>query len=469
MAKTLLAVACFLCLLISPAPVSAANGFDETLTFDDNQVPPGWTLNLIGGSNNAQVANMRFEAGATDTDAVLDKDKSLPPNTNGVEITLRCEIIQAFSGMGYQIHLIMQDGSDFLVGVTKLSGQNRLNLMIGDAAGPELVQNVFAQYGTYLFDVLFTDGNIAFNGTKEVGDVTPAKDVTVPGLAIADLKTVRLEAMMSSGGLAWIDDVQILALAGSELPTRFGNISTRLDVGLDTNVLIGGFIVSGTGSKRILMRAIGPSLPLGGVLADPVLELHDSKGATIATNDNWTDSPDKQEIIDTTIPPVADKESAIVKTLSPGAYTAIMSGQDGGTGVGLVEVYDLDQTNAATLANVSTRGEVHVGDNVMIGGLIITGPNATNILFRAIGPSLPITGALSDPTLELHDRDGAAIASNDNWRSDQEAEIIATAIPPVDDAESAILATLVPSSYTAIVRGSGGTTGIALVEAYQLP
>ena len=292
--------------------------------------------------------------------------------------------------------------------------------------------------------------------------------VAVPGLAIAGLKTVRLEAMMSSGGTAWIDDVQILALAGSELPTRFGNISTRLNVGLDTNVLIGGFIVTGSAPKRVLLRAIGPSLPLGGVLADPVLELHDSKGATIATNDNWTDSPDKQEIIDTTIAPNADKESAIVESLSPGVYTAIVTGKDEGTGVGLVEVYDLDQTDTATLANVSTRGEVLLGDNVMIGGLIITGPSATNVLFRAIGPSLSITGALADPALELYDRDGAVIAANDNWRSDQEADIIATAIPPVSDAESAIYATLVPSSYTAIVRGSGGTTGVALVEAYQL-
>jgi hypothetical protein len=478
MVKAPLTLIFFLSLPVSSAPgqshtplVNASNGFDETLTFDDNQVPPGWTLDLIGGSSNAQIANMRFEAGEIDTDAALDKDKALPANTDAIEITLRCDLIQAQSGMGYQIHLVMQDGSDFLVSVTKQPSGNRLDVMIGNAAAPELVQIVFAQYaqyGTYLFDVLFTDGNITFNGTKEVGDVTPAKDVAVPGLAIADLKTVRLEAMMSSGGSAWIDDVQILALTGSESPSRFGNISTRLDVGLDTNVLIGGFIVSGTEPKRVLLRAIGPSLPLGGVLADPVLELHNSKGATIATNDNWADSPDKQEIIDTTIPPIADKESAIVETFNPGAYTAIVSGKDGGTGVGLVEVYDLDQTYAGTLANVSTRGEILVGDNVMIGGLIITGPSAVNVLLRAIGPSLAITGALADPTLELHDRDGVVMATNDNWRSDQETEIIATAIPPLDDAESAILATLVPSSYTAIARGSGGATGIALVEAYQL-
>ena len=286
MVKTPLALACFLSLLISSALgqphaplVNAANGFDETLTFDDNQVPPGWTLNLIGGSNNAQIANMRFEVGEIDTDAALDKDKTLPPNTSGVEITLRCDLIQAESGMGYQIHFLMQDGSDFLVSMTKQPAFNRLEVSIGNAAGPELQQVVFhAGYGTYLFDVLFSDGNITLNGTKEVGDVTPVKVVDVPGLAIADLKTVRLEAMMSSGGTAWIDDVQILALAGSELPTRFGNISTRLNVGLDTNVLIGGFIVTGSAQKRVLLRAIGPSLPLGGVLADPVLELHDSKG-----------------------------------------------------------------------------------------------------------------------------------------------------------------------------------------------
>ena len=158
-----------------------------------------------------------------------------------------------------------------------------------------------------------------------------------------------------------------------------------------------------------------------------------------------------------------------MESLSPGVYTAIVTGKDEGTGVGLVEVYDLDQTDTATLANVSTRGEVLLGDNVMIGGLIITGPSATNVLFRAIGPSLSITGALADPTLELHDRDGAVIAANDNWRSDQEADIIATAIPPVSDAESAIYATLVPQLiYCDRPAGSGGTTGVALVEASRV-
>src|SRR4030095_12152899 len=134
----------------------------------------------------------------------------------------------------------------------------------------------------------------------------------------------------------------------------------------------------------------------------------------------------------------------------------------------LVEAYDLDLSADSILANISTRGLVQTGDNVMIGGIIILGTDAPKVLLRAVGPSLPVGGAMADPMLELHDKDGVTIASNDNWRSDQEADIIATNIPPTDDAESAILATLTPDAYTAIVRGKDDTTGVALVEAYQL-
>ena len=251
-------------------------------------------------------------------------------------------------------------------------------------------------------------------------------------------------------------------------PAQLGNISTRLSVGVGNNVLIGGFIITGSQPKKVIARAIGPSLSVSGTLSDPILELHDSTGASIATNDNWQDSPNKQEIIDSTIPPTNDKESAILMTLDPGAYTAIVRGANSGTGVALVEVYDLDQSVDSKLANISTRGFVQTGDNVMIGGLIILGTEAAEMIVRAIGPSLPIAGALADPTLDLHDQNGAVIASNDNWRSDQEAEIIATTIPPTNDAESAIVATLAPGPYTAIVSGKNNTTGIALVEAYQL-
>jgi hypothetical protein len=250
-------------------------------------------------------------------------------------------------------------------------------------------------------------------------------------------------------------------------PAQLGNISTRLSVGTVDNVLIGGFIITGNDSKKVIIRAIGPSLPLSGLLGDPFLELHDHTGLIIAQNDNWVDSPNKQAIIDS-LPPSNDKESAIVMTLDPGAYTAIVKGSNGSTGVALVEVYDLDQSEDSKLANISTRGFVQTGDDVMIGGLIVLGSEPTKAIIRAIGPSLPLNGALTDPTLELHDKDGAIIASNDNWRSDQEAEIVATGLPPTNDAESAILATFNPAAYTAIVRGKNNTTGIALIEAYQL-
>jgi hypothetical protein len=234
------------------------------------------------------------------------------------------------------------------------------------------------------------------------------------------------------------------------------------------NVLIGGFIISGTQAKKVLLRAIGPSLSLPGGLADPNLELHDGAGALIIGNDNWMDAPNKQEIIDSTIPPPDDLESAILMTLAPGAYTAIVAGVNNTSGIGLVEAYDLETTVDSKLVNISTRGLVQTGDDVMIGGFIVVGTDGQRVIVRAIGPSLTVTGSLADPTLELHNADGSILASDDNWRDTQEAEIIATTIPPTNDLESAIVATLPPNSYTAIVQGANGSTGVALVEVYAL-
>lgn len=248
---------------------------------------------------------------------------------------------------------------------------------------------------------------------------------------------------------------------------QLGNISTRLSVGTADNVLIGGFIVTGAEAKQVIIRAIGPSLPLGGTLADPTLELHDDTG-TIASNDNWQDAPNKQAIIDSGFAPQNSSESAILMALQPGAYTAIVSGVSSTTGVVLIEVYDLDRTVDSRLANISTRGFVQTGDNVMIGGLIVLGDSPARTIVRAIGPSLPLSGALQDPNLELHDGDGMTIASNDNWKSDQEDQINDTGLAPKSESESAIVLTVNPGAYTAIVRGTNDTTGIALVEAYQL-
>lgn len=250
-------------------------------------------------------------------------------------------------------------------------------------------------------------------------------------------------------------------------PPTLANISTRLKVQSGEGVLIGGFIVGGADPKRVLLRAIGPSLSLPGTLFDPTLELH-SGASIIASNDNWQ-SDQKAEVVATGIPPTDARESAIVATLDPGAYTAVVKGARGGTGVSLVEIYDLDTTAGSNLSNISTRGFVGTGDNVLIGGFIILGGDSARVLMRALGPSLPVTGALLDPTLELHDHNGNIIASNDNWRDNQQFAIKATGIPPTEDAEAAIVSTLAPGSYTAIVRGRDQKTGISLVEAYRLP
>ncbi len=249
---------------------------------------------------------------------------------------------------------------------------------------------------------------------------------------------------------------------------QLGNISTRLSVGGGDNVLIGGFIITGNAPKEVILRVTGPSLPLPGALPNPVLELHGASGDLIAQNDDWKDSSDQKAISDSGFAPRNSKESAIIRALAPGLYTAIAKSANTSSGIGLVEIYDLNQTAESKLSNISTRGLVGIGDNVMIGGLIVLGDESTQTLIRALGPSLPLTGTLSDPVLELYDGNGTLLDSNDDWRSDQEREISATGIAPKDNAESAIVATLAPGSYTAIVRGFNSTTGVALVEAYQL-
>jgi len=258
---------------------------------------------------------------------------------------------------------------------------------------------------------------------------------------------------------------------GPPLPTALANISTRLLVEMGDNALIGGFIITGTQPKKVIVRAIGPSLPFPGVLANPVLELRNSSGGLVASNDNWRSTQEAQ-IIATGIPPSNDLESAIVATLpaNNSAYTAIVRGVNDGTGIGLVEAYDLDRTVNSKLANISTRGLVQTDNNVLIAGTIILGQTSQRVLVRAIGPSLLVSDSLQDPTLELRDGNGTLIRSNDNWRDTQEAEIIATGIPPANDLESAIVATLPANGagYTAIVRGVNSTTGIAVVEVYAL-
>lgn len=268
--------------------------------------------------------------------------------------------------------------------------------------------------------------------------------------------------------------------AGLPVNGKLQNISTRAQVLTGDQVEIGGFIISGSDPKKVLVRALGPTLAqppfnIPGTLADPLLELHAGDSSLLATNHNWKDTQ-QAEIAATGFAPPNDLESAIVTTLSPGNYTAIVKGENNGTGVGLVEVYDVDSGSSSVLSNISTRGVVGTGGNVMIAGLVVGPGGGTdqNVLIRALGPTLSqppfnLSGTLSDPVLELHDQNGALLVTNDNWKDTQQSAITATGLAPANDSEAAILATLPPSNYTAIVSGKNNTTGIALVEVYRLP
>ncbi|HKP93070.1 MAG TPA: sialidase family protein [Chthoniobacterales bacterium] len=263
------------------------------------------------------------------------------------------------------------------------------------------------------------------------------------------------------------------------------NISTRAPVKVDEEVLIAGFIVTGKAQKKVLIRGIGPSLTgIDGVLSNPTLELHQGN-TVLATNDDWktasNGSSQQTEIQATGLAPQHELESAIVVTLDPGLYTAILSGKDLGTGIGVVEVFDLVAGSGSQLGNISTRGFVGTNDDVLIGGWIVRGddPNGNaRVLIRALGPSLTGFGVhnpLADPTLELHDANGTITASNDNWQTNdqthqsQQAEIQGTGLAPTNSFESAMVTVLPAGQSTAIVRGKSGGTGVGTIEVYNLP
>jgi len=289
-------------------------------------------------------------------------------------------------------------------------------------------------------------------------------------LAIADVSDPNLDSVV------FIRSNSFVGATPTPTPTPTGdNISTRGRVETGDNVVIGGFIITGNAPRKMIIRAIGPSLVASGItdpLADPTLELHASGGSLIMANDNWRDTQ-QAEIEATGIPPQNDLESAIVLTLPPGSYTAIIRGRDQGIGVALLEIYDLDPSIDSKVANISTRAFVRTGDNVLIGGFMLGGGSDQRVIVRAIGPSLARAGLnnlLADPTLELRDTNGVLLSSNDDWKvPDAPAhEIKIAGLAPTDDRESALIATLAPGPYTAIVAGKNGGIGIGLVEIYNL-
>lgn len=261
-------------------------------------------------------------------------------------------------------------------------------------------------------------------------------------------------------------DIGAYEFGGTVPVARLANISTRVRCLTNDSVLIAGFIITGTQGKKVLLRAIGPSLAGATHLDDPTLELRDPSGQVLAFNGNWMDASNRQQIIDSTIPPTNGLESAILMTLPPGAYTAIVSGANNSTGIALAELYDLDPGADSRFGNISSRGFVQTGDDVMIGGFIVVGPDSQAVVVRAIGPSLPVPEPLANPELELYDGNGSLITYSYDWRREQEGEILVTGIAPSNDLECAMVATLVPGNYTAIVRGTEDTTGIAVVEVY---
>jgi hypothetical protein len=333
--------------------------------------------------------------------------------------------------------------------------------------------------------IFFFDGTVLHQVAREhdpllgstISSLRLAGTMQTPSGGVAQAERSGLNDLgQIAFGFTLADGREGIAIWSSNPKGQLINISTRGSVQTGGNVMIGGLIITGTGPKTVLFRALGPTLAqppfnVPGVLADPVLELHDASGAIIASNDNWQQAANASSIPTNRRPPNS-AESAILIDLNPGRYTAIVRGVNNTTGNALVEAYDLDISGDSKLSNISTRGLVQTGAGVMIVGVIVQGPENANVVIRALGPTLgqpPISlpGALPDPILELRNAIGTLITSNDNWQDSQKPQIQALAFAPPNATESVIVAPLVPANYTAVVRGKNNTTGIALVEVYQ--
>jgi hypothetical protein len=332
-----------------------------------------------------------------------------------------------------------------------------------DTTGTDVSGHFFAVYvGDSISDLAPVDGNRSSNTNPTATTFSARGGVTY---------TISAGSTSQNAGTLVLALTSAPPFAGSVV-----NLSTRMDVGTGNNVLIEGFILSG-GPKKLVIRGIGPSLAqfhVANPLSDPILELHNQAGALIAQNNDWQDDTAQAAAIQGTgLAPKHPRESALLVTLDPGNYTAVLAGVNNTAGVGLVEVYDTDGAGAAAKAlNVSTRGFLSTGDSVMIGGFIVAGNSPANIVVRGLGPSLAnfgIVNALQNPVLDLYNGNGAKLVSIDNWREvSNYGEVIAANLAPTDSRECAIAASFDPGNYTAVLSGLNGTSGVGLVEVYNL-
>ncbi len=467
----------------------------------------GGTLNVTNSDFARNTGSNGSSAGSTFTTGYANADIGLPAFEINGSISN-----STFSDNAGKYVLYDSDRADSLANRFQYSANkffpDRADLFRSDVAGSLNVAGVNALQVAHSDNTTVVKApqpNTPLRSAPEIGAVlllppanatsgAPGENPPIPSYIVfaTDGGNVTLDGGSQTGdnGVVYtlVDARHTLTVGGLSLTTipvagAAANIATRLPVGRDDNALIGGFIVAGQTSKRVMIRGIGPSLTAFGVpnaLQDPQIELHDGSGATIATNDNWRTTQfgpvittdQSIDIVASTIAPTADAEAAIIAKLSPGRYTVVVRGTNNTTGIGLVEVYDLDPSDPSKLGNISTRGLVQTGADVMIGGFIYGGgPGATNVIIRGIGPSLTkfgIQNALPNPLLELHDANGATVNSNDDWQTAPNAAAIQSlGFAPSDSSEAVILRTdLARGAYTAVLRDQAGRAGVGLLEAY---
>jgi hypothetical protein len=468
----------FLCLAATLASAAEAPYTENFDAYPNGGVPPNfvettdadWAISS-NGTSESYVGSIGITGGQKSSSSVINLD-----NVAGQNFTFRTTFtIRSFNdfggGAGKFVDLGFTGPGYQLVYKPVAGGSIYTNqfLLTGDRSGGGTYFPIGTKpcqvmiHGGYVGTDLYLTARVSDGiDTRSLGGLVAGS--TANNTTFSYTQAVGGSSFRSASADVSYDDFSVVL---ETLPVKLGNLSTRVNVGTGEQIAIAGFIVTGNSPRRVAIR--GLRSPSESSAFDTVLELVRPDGTQIAFNDDWK-TTQQEEIRLAGLAPSSDSDSTLIATLEPGAYTAILRNKtDGTTRVGIVEVYDL--TGGSGVGNISTRGFVGTGDNVMIAGVIPTGDGKAHVIVRALGPSLRAAGIdqpLEDPTLELRGPYGTVAITNDNWRETQQSEIIATSLAPPNDAEAAIVADLPPTNYTAIVRGKNDTTGVALVEVYHL-